>query len=64
MLSNSKCPSCSKSSFETSSETVDNYNFKITFIRCSHCKTVIGVLEHLNIGNLMVKIANHLKIPL
>ena len=56
----SKCPSCTSTSFETSIETPKNSNFKVQFIRCSSCGTVVGVLEYYNIGALLHILAKKL----
>lgn len=53
----SKCPKCERTSFESVIETPNNSNYKLQFIRCSSCKTVVGVLEYYNIGALLHNLA-------
>lgn len=48
--SGSKCPKCEKHFFEMVEETPSKSKFKLQFIRCFSCKTVIGVMDYFNIG--------------
>ena len=57
MYSSSKCPHCQKSGFEVATESPKDSNYKLMFVRCQWCKTVVGVLDHYNIGNLVLKLA-------
>lgn len=57
MAYSSKCPNCTSTSFEVALETPKHSNFKLQFIRCSSCGTVVGVLEYYNIGMLLHKLA-------
>lgn len=61
--SGSKCPKCEWSSFETVVETPTNSNFKLQFIRCSSCKTVVSTKEYYNLGALLEKILHKFGIP-
>ena len=63
-FSTSKCPHCQNSGFEAVTEEPKNSNFKVIFIRCQSCKTVVGTLEYYNSGNLIHKLANKLNINL
>lgn len=62
--SNSKCPKCQSSSFEIEEETPKGSGFKLMFVRCSSCKTVVGVADYYNIGSLLHKLAEKLHINL
>ncbi|GAA6766484.1 hypothetical protein AAFH68_24260 [Flavobacterium sp. CGRL1] len=62
--SGSKCAKCNSSSFETVLETPSKSNFKLQFIRCSSCKTVIGVADYYNLGALIYKLAKKMGINL
>lgn len=62
--SHSKCPNCQRTSFETVEETPKDSNFKLMFIRCDSCKTVVGVIDYFNIGNLIHKLADKLNVNL
>ncbi len=60
----SKCPKCEKSGFELAEETPLGSAFKLMFVRCSSCKTVVGVTDYLNTNELIYKLAERLKINL
>ncbi|WP_291071942.1 hypothetical protein [Empedobacter sp. UBA5637] len=62
--SNSKCPNCSNTSFEMVEETPKGSNFKLMFVRCQSCKTVIGFTDYYNTGSLLHKLAEKLRINL
>jgi phage FluMu protein Com len=62
--SNSKCPKCERTAFETVHETPKDSNYVLQFIRCSSCKTVVGVLEYLNIGATIAELAKKLGKPI
>lgn len=64
MYSNSKCPHCQKSGFEVVTEEPKSSNFKLMFVRCQWCKTVVGILDYYNIGALIYKLAKKLNINL
>jgi ssDNA-binding Zn-finger/Zn-ribbon topoisomerase 1 len=64
MISCSKCPKCEKSGFEVSTESPKNSNYKVTFVRCSFCKTVVGTMEPASITNLIHQLAQKLGKPL
>ncbi len=59
-LNTSKCPKCQKTGFELNTETIANSIYKINIIRCSSCKTAIGVTDYFNAGSLIHKLANSL----
>jgi hypothetical protein len=46
----SKCPKCESTIFEMIENTPHHSNYKLQFIQCSSCKTVIGVMDFYNIG--------------
>ncbi len=60
MAISSKCPKCENSNFELSSESPKGSNYKINFIRCSSCGTVVGVLEYHSTAILLQKLARKL----
>jgi hypothetical protein len=64
MFSTSICPHCQKSGFETVVEEPSGSNFKIIFVRCQWCKTVVGVTEYYNCGSLIHKLAKKLNVNL
>lgn len=64
MPSQSKCPKCESSEFEAINDKPVNSNYEVIFIRCNNCKTVVGVLDYYNVGTLIKKLAQKLKIDL
>jgi uncharacterized Zn finger protein len=60
----SKCPKCENNEFEVVNETPVNSNYDLIFVRCFNCHTVIGVIDYYNVGTLIKKLANKLKIDL
>ena len=62
--SGTKCPKCENTSFETINDTPTHSEFKLTYIRCTSCKTFISCLEHYNIGNTLNRLAIALNINL
>lgn len=48
----SKCPRCQKSYFETVVQSPKNSNYKLIFVQCQSCQSVVGVLDYYNIGTL------------
>ena len=64
MALSSKCPKCESTSFETAVESPKKSNFKLIFIRCASCGTVVGVTDYYNIGVLIHSFAKKLNIDL
>ncbi|MDI9870558.1 hypothetical protein [Flectobacillus roseus] len=62
----SRCPnpSCNSSSFETVEKVPNGSRFKLNFIQCSSCGTVVSVQDYNNIEALIYKLAGKLKINL
>jgi hypothetical protein len=46
----SKCPKCDDSSFEVKENSPRHSNFKLLFVQCSSCGSVIGTMDYYNIG--------------
>jgi uncharacterized Zn finger protein len=63
-MNRSKCPKCEKSGFEVVNEVPVNSNYPLIFVRCANCGSVIGVLDYYNVGELIKKLAEKLKIDL
>jgi uncharacterized Zn finger protein len=60
-MATSSCPKCSGSSFEMKENgNVRNASFKIMFIQCSSCGTVVGTTDYYNVPSLLEKIARKL----
>lgn len=61
-MSSTKCnnPSCENSFFEISNESIVGAHIFIHFVRCTSCKTVIGLLDTNNIMDKLEIIDNKL----
>lgn len=64
MENKSKCPSCSNTDFEAVNETPLNSEFELIFVRCTVCRSVVGVLDYYNMGTLLKKLARKLNVDL
>jgi hypothetical protein len=62
--SGSKCPNCEWTAFETVEDTPLNSNYKLYFVRCAKCKTVVGIRDYLNTGAALQLIADKLGVKL
>lgn len=62
--SNSRCSRCQGNQFEMVEDTPTGSAFKLMYVRCSSCKTVIGLTDYYNIGDLIYKLAEKLNIRL
>ncbi|MGN6196936.1 MAG: hypothetical protein ACTHOB_18490 [Ginsengibacter sp.] len=49
----SKCPKCENGFFEVSENSPSKSNFKLMFVQCSKCGTVVGTMDYWNIGTLL-----------
>jgi len=58
----SKCSKCSCETFEMAEVTPVNSNTKATFIQCTKCGSVAGVLDVYNIGLYIREIAKKLEV--
>lgn len=54
-MADSKCVSCSKTSFEMVPSEPKNSMRQLYFIQCSNCGGVVGVQEHGNITTLIIE---------
>lgn len=61
-MATSKCPKCDSVSFETVAKSIDGSRFKVNFIQCSRCGSVVGVLEYYDIGYLIHRLAKELHV--
>ncbi len=52
-MSLSKCQKCDSGMFEVVENSPSGSNFKIMFIQCSSCGTVIGTTDYYNVGSLL-----------
>ena len=49
-MSISSCPKCAGHYFELVIQSPSKSNFKLSFIQCSSCGVVVGVMDYNNIG--------------
>lgn len=63
-MARSTCPKCDNTRFEVKVVTPNGSNFKLQFVQCSVCGAVVGVLERLNLGSLLILICRQLGIRL
>ena len=60
----SKCPRCDSTSFEMVEHTPSGSSFKLMFIQCAFCKSVVGVMDYYNIGSRLLELAKKMGITL
>jgi len=60
----SKCSNCDNTVFEMVEKEPIGSNFKIMFIQCNRCGTVVGVQDYYNLGTILNAIKEHLGIQL
>lgn len=64
-MASSKCPKCDGSIFELAlKDNIKGANFKMYFVQCASCGTVIGVADYLDTASLLDKIAKKLGVDL
>lgn len=59
-MATSKCPKCEGTRFEIQIVSPTHSNYKLTFVQCASCGTVVGVLDFFNIGSLLQNLAKKL----
>ena len=59
--SHSKCPKCENTRFEMVEDTPNNSNFKMYYIRCISCKTIVGTHDYDSTESIINQIVNRLK---
>lgn len=47
------CPKCENQSFEMVEAEPKNWRFKVMFVQCSSCGTVVGVMDFFNLSTLI-----------
>jgi|GEM_PF-541405 RNase P subunit RPR2 len=46
----STCSKCGNCLFEVTEQKPNNSNYKLLFVQCSSCGSVVGVMDYYNIG--------------
>lgn len=49
-MASSKCSKCDNSYFEVVENSPRNSNYKLIFVQCSSCGSVVGTMDYYNIG--------------
>ncbi len=52
-LATSKCAQCKSTTFEVVITEPAKSNFKLLFVQCAACGSVVGVLDFMNIGTMI-----------
>jgi hypothetical protein len=52
-MAHSKCPKCDNGYFEVTENSPSKSNFKLLFVQCSSCGSVVGTIDYFNIGTLV-----------
>lgn len=52
----SKCPKCDHTHFEVKENSPTHSNFKLLFVQCSSCGTVVGTMDYYNIGTRLTEL--------
>lgn len=60
----SRCPKCEGHQFEIVEKEVRNARFKMMFVQCSSCGTVVGVRDYENAPSLIHRLATALGVRL
>jgi uncharacterized Zn finger protein len=56
----STCIKCGSTSFENKVVTPQHSEFRLTFVQCSNCGGVVGVMDFFNIGEMLQTLAKKL----
>lgn len=57
-----KCPKCENTTFLNSEVTPQGSNFVLTFVHCSSCGAIVGVMDYYNIGQQIRELAKALNV--
>jgi uncharacterized Zn finger protein len=49
----SSCPKCGNHAFQLQENTPTGSAYKLMFVQCSSCGSVVGVMDYFNIGTLI-----------
>lgn len=63
-MATSSCPKCGNHSFELKENFPDGSKFKVNFIQCRSCGTVVGLTDYYNVPSLLEKIAEKIGVKL
>lgn len=57
-----KCSKCGNDSFETNIVSPAKSNFKLQFVNCASCGTIVGTMDFFNTAKLLENMAIKLKL--
>jgi predicted nucleic-acid-binding Zn-ribbon protein len=63
-MATSMCIKCGNREFESKETTPRNSNFAFSFIQCTNCGGVVGVMDFYNIGNVLRQIGRKLGVDI
>jgi hypothetical protein len=63
-LATSKCGKCDGTTFEMTRNSVHGSDYKIMFVQCATCGTVVGITDYYNVPSLLIKLAEGLEVSL
>lgn len=63
-MATSKCPKCEHTIFEVKAAEPRGSRYKIMFIQCTSCGTVVGTTDYYNTSALLEKIAKKIGLNL
>ncbi len=63
-MAQSTCPKCPGTAFEAVEATITRCSMPKTFIQCTRCGCVVGVIDSFNVPELINTLANGLKIDI
>jgi len=52
-MASSQCPKCANRFFEIATNSPRGGNFKLGFVQCTQCGSVVGTMDYYNIGKLI-----------
>ncbi len=60
-MASSACPKCGNHTFELAENQPHHAHFKLWFVQCRTCGTVVGTMDYYQIGNKVRKIYDGIK---
>ena len=63
-MAQSPCPKCGNHGFELVENAPKGSDYKLMFVQCSSCGTVVGVTDFYNTASLLERIAKALSVKL
>ncbi len=64
MAFSSTCPKCDHTGFEVKEHRPPGTDYRLTFVQCSACGTVVGTMDCRNLADLIHRLADRLGVDL